>query len=1058
MNRDFLSTWGHSRTLDRERLTAFRNEVPISYIALAGTLISILAFTVEGGIGWIGLLERAEWAKATELLVGKGLIGFFLFSGLIYQITRLGYLKRLATHRTQSASALYRIHPRNAPALTILVPSYKEEPCVVRQTLLSAVLQQSPNRRVVLLIDDPPAPRDREDAAKLAATRELPREISTLLGEPCGTFERALADFTQRRALASIEPRQEIRRLATLLQQAADWLDRLADDTAITDHNDALFVERILRAPAQAHRAQAVELLTQSEPIDFLAEYRRLAALFKVEITSFERRRYVNLSHESNKAMNLNSYIALMGHSFREAASPDGLLLVPTEDAQATLRIPNAEFIIVLDADSLILPEYSLRLVHFMIQPGNERVAVVQTPYASVPGAASMVERVAGATTDVQLMSHQGATLFGAGSWVGASALVRRAALDDIVQTVKGRGHPVVVYVRDRTLNEDTDRTIDVIRKGWTVYNYPERLAYSATPPDFGALLIQRRRWATGGLLILPNVFRYLCARPSVRRFCEAVIRTQYILSAPLGSMSGLALMLLPFDTAWSAMPLPACLAYLFVFRRDLKHNGNRAPEVLGAMALNAMLLPINFAGAVNSLWQLWTGRKIPFQRTPKVRGRTAAPPVHLAAQFGLTLFAIAQAAVRCAAGAWVAGLFFAWYAAALGYAFHAFIGWHAALEDVVGGVALRLHSLSAATLQAWKLRRVRAGTPARGFRARRLPELGTAGWAAVAMCLCALTFSHATWDASRSTEPSGMPAREAAVTFDDLPVISVTQMDAAARTTLTRRLLAEIAAWNVPVVGFVNEYGLYGFRHDRHGAPDRSGIALLQMWLDAGLELGNHTFAHTDLHATSPAGFDADVVRGERVTGKLLRRKGMRLRYFRHPYLHTGRDLATRRDVERFLAGRGYRVAPVTVDNDDYIFAAAYSKAAERGDARMMRRLATTYIRYTKRVFHYSERLSVTLFGREIKQVVLLHANMLNADHFVDLARMMRQRGYSFISLDAALRDDAYASADVYTGDESINWLARWAVTRGVKRSANVLDDFPDVPRFVLQAADAKG
>jgi len=282
--------------------------------------------------------------------------------------------------------------------------------------------------------------------------------------------------------------------------------------------------------------------------------------------------------------------------------------------------------------------------------------------------------------------------------------------------------------------------------------------------------------------------------------------------------------------------------------------------------------------------------------------------------------------------------------------------------------------------------------------------------------------------------------------------------MDAAARTTMTRRLLAEIGAWKVPVVGFVNEYGLYGFGHDRHGAPDRNGIALLQMWLDAGLELGNHTFAHTDLHATPTAAFDADIIRGERVTAKLLRRKGMRLRYFRHPYLHTGRDLATRQDVERFLAGRGYRVAPVTVDNDDYIFAAAYSKAAERGDARMMRRLTTTYIRYTKQVLHYSERLSVTLFGREIKQVVLLHANLLNADHFSDIARMMRQRGYSFISLDAALRDDAYGSADVYTGDESINWLARWAITLGVKRSSNVLDDFPDVPQFVLQAADTKG
>src|SRR5438128_12166131 len=110
MNRDFLSTWGHSRTLDRERLTAFRNEVPISYIAIAGTLISILAFTVEGGIGLIGLLGGARWAKSVELLVGKGLVGFFLFSGLSR----------------------------------------------VRHTLLSAMLPQSPTRTAVLLMDAPP--------------------------------------------------------------------------------------------------------------------------------------------------------------------------------------------------------------------------------------------------------------------------------------------------------------------------------------------------------------------------------------------------------------------------------------------------------------------------------------------------------------------------------------------------------------------------------------------------------------------------------------------------------------------------------------------------------------------------------------------------------------------------------------------------------------------------------------------------------------------------------------------------------------------------------------
>ena len=1058
MNRRFLSKWDHPAALDREGRTAFRNEMRISYIAIAGTLIAILAFTVEGGIGVTGLVERAAWTKAAELVIGKGLIAFFLFSGLVYQLTRLGYLRRFARHRGIPASALSRIHRQDSPNLTILVPSYKEERRVVRQTLLSAVLQRSPNRRVVLLIDDPPAPRDREDAAKLASMRNLPREISSLVGEPCRKFEQALADVVQRQACAPLEARRESRRLARLLWEAAAWLDRLADDTAITDHNDALFVEQILRAPAQSHRRRAVELLRSCKPIDVLAEYRRLAALFKADITSFERKRYVNLSHEANKAMNLNSYIALMGKSFREVASPDGLLLVQTEDAQGTLRIPNADFLIVLDADSLILPEYSSRLIHFMSRPGNERVAVVQTPYASVPGAASMVERVAGATTDVQLMSHQGATLFGAGSWVGASALVRRGALDDIVQTVTERGHPVLVYVRDRTLNEDTDTTVDLIRKGWTLYNYPERLAYSATPADFGALLIQRRRWATGGVLIVPNVFRYFWARPSLQRLSETLIRTQYILSAPLGSVSVGVLMLRPFDMAWSATALPALLAYLFVFQRDLVHNGSRALQLFRAMALNAMLLPINLAGAINSLRQLWSGRKIPFQRTPKLQGRTAAAPVHIAAQFGLLLFAAAEAKMRYAAGEWLAFLFFAWYAAAVSYTFHVFIGWRAALEDALGGFELRLRSLRAGAVQAWEPRSDGLSAPARRFDPRRAGQRRAAGWTAAALCLCALTLSHARWDVSQSAEPSGIPPREAAVTFDDLPVISVTPIDAAGRTTLTRRLLAKISAWKVPVIGFVNEYGLYAFRHDRRGQPDQRGMSLLQMWLDAGLELGNHTFAHTDLHATSPAAFEADVVRGEAVTAKLLRRKGMRLRYFRHPYLHTGRDLATRQDVERFLAGRGYRVAPVTVDNDDYVFAAAYSKAAERGDAEMMRRLAAAYIRYTERVFDYSEGLSVTLFGREIKQIVLLHANALNADHFGELARMMKQRGYSFISLDAALGDEAYASADAYTGGESINWLARWAVTRGVKRSDNVLDDFPDVPDFVLQAAGTRG
>jgi peptidoglycan/xylan/chitin deacetylase (PgdA/CDA1 family) len=303
--------------------------------------------------------------------------------------------------------------------------------------------------------------------------------------------------------------------------------------------------------------------------------------------------------------------------------------------------------------------------------------------------------------------------------------------------------------------------------------------------------------------------------------------------------------------------------------------------------------------------------------------------------------------------------------------------------------------------------------------------------------------------------DSAGTGHREAAITFDDLPVVSVTQLDAAARREITDKLLRAVVSNKVPAVGFVNEYGLYGFeREPGKRAPDQDAVSLLRMWLDAGLELGNHTFAHTDLHAASLSAFKQDIVRGEAVTGELMQQKGTRLRYFRHPYLHTGRDLATKEDLGSFLAEQGYRIAPVTVDSEDYLFAAAYSKAAEEGDRRLMRRIGAEYLRYTERVLDYSEGLSKTLFGREIRQVLLLHANALNADYFDGLARMMRKRGYQFVPLDEALSDDAYRSADRYTGGEGFNWLDRWAVTRGVKKAENALDAFPEVPGFVAKAA----
>src|SRR5437867_10354061 len=110
MNQGLLCKWDYSGVVGRERGNAFRNEMRISYVAIDLTWIAIVAFSIEGCAGVITLCSNGEWAKVAELVVGRSLLGFFLFSGLIYQLTRLGYLKRLSLHRATPVAELEHVY------------------------------------------------------------------------------------------------------------------------------------------------------------------------------------------------------------------------------------------------------------------------------------------------------------------------------------------------------------------------------------------------------------------------------------------------------------------------------------------------------------------------------------------------------------------------------------------------------------------------------------------------------------------------------------------------------------------------------------------------------------------------------------------------------------------------------------------------------------------------------------------------------------------------------------------------------------------------------------
>jgi peptidoglycan/xylan/chitin deacetylase (PgdA/CDA1 family) len=289
------------------------------------------------------------------------------------------------------------------------------------------------------------------------------------------------------------------------------------------------------------------------------------------------------------------------------------------------------------------------------------------------------------------------------------------------------------------------------------------------------------------------------------------------------------------------------------------------------------------------------------------------------------------------------------------------------------------------------------------------------------------------------------MPAERAvSITFDDLPFASVPAEDSESLRRMTAQLLQSLQTDRVPAVGFVNEWKLY-----REGHPDPARVDLLRDWLKAGFELGNHTYSHPSLNRVSLDVFEADLLRGEAVTRPLMQSEGRTLRWFRYPFLHVGATPEVRMAFRDFIAAHGYVVAPVTVNNSEWVFAVAYSRAQAQGDEDAARRIGAAYVPYMEAVFARAEQLTLDLFGRPIPHVLVLHANSLNADHFPALAAMLRQRGYRFTALEDTLKDGAYASSLGLGGIEGESWLEWWARHAGLRPS-----EPPKVPAFVTQWA----
>lgn len=284
---------------------------------------------------------------------------------------------------------------------------------------------------------------------------------------------------------------------------------------------------------------------------------------------------------------------------------------------------------------------------------------------------------------------------------------------------------------------------------------------------------------------------------------------------------------------------------------------------------------------------------------------------------------------------------------------------------------------------------------------------------------------------------------KQIAITVDDLPVVNYGIDRKDFEREIVNKLLESFDKYKVPAIGYVNEGKLY-----RKGRKDRARLNLLEHWLQRGYELGNHTFSHMNYHRSSYADFTADVMKGEEITGPMAKKYRSDVKFFRHPFLKSGSTKEKADSLQAFLQQKGYIVAPVTIDNDDYLFAKRYSEAYEAGDNAKMRAIGEAYVKHTEAKLLYFENLTLKMLDRNIKQIFLIHANLLNAHHLGDILKMLSKNGYTFISQGEALKDEVYEEEITAYGDWGISWIERWALSRG--KRGDFFEGEPALPELL--------
>lgn len=536
---------------------------------------------------------------------------YFFLQTILFYLTRFKHLsmKTSFEEASEAEEKALRLSP-DQPYVISVVPTYMEDPELLKRTLYSICLQNYSNMSVVLLLGNDYYSNDSNVIDNTRKMRQVVFNIKRDIINQKKNIKKQLSKLTPVIRKGTSLSAADFNQMGSIYLEVSSFFISKAREVKVCEVKypiDNYLIKNTFILRYRYFKRQSIKCFNAAKHLSCCINpkdaYNELNSLFNISLEIFMRTKYENLEQEKTKAGNLTAYSSIIGGTWcRKKQSKGRFVLEPSHKGK---HIREPLYFASIDSDTILKPDYIVRKVAFLERKENQGIGLIQSPYVMPTPEETPAASASGVLSYWFLPVSVGLSAYKSAYWLGFNCVMRFEAVKKIKNFLSN------------TIIEDTHSSIKLKRVGYGIVTSPEEQCITFSPYDLNGVKTQRIRWASGGFKIAKELMSgFIRKEPGFKTFTEKILVLNYVLGLNLLPIALTSLMFLesPFYKYFFLVETIPFFLYILSYVCLLRSFTNyKLRHLIDGLSISIFTNLYHLAGTYNSLKSLIFDEKVRF-------------------------------------------------------------------------------------------------------------------------------------------------------------------------------------------------------------------------------------------------------------------------------------------------------------------------------------------------------------------------------------------------------------------------------------------------------------